>query len=82
VVSTLSKHVDVLHDGSVQLEFRVLAQGKVENVRIISYYPNTVVTEACVRAVKAAKLPPIPSDVLKEQGRNWLDVSTEISTAR
>jgi hypothetical protein len=75
----LAKRFDLLRDaGTLKLTYRVRASGEVESVKVIARV-NQFVTDTCVRTIKAAKLPSIPTSVIKEQGHPWVDVDTEIT---
>jgi hypothetical protein len=75
----LAKRFDLLRDaGTLKLTYRVRASGEVESVKVTARV-NQFVTDTCVRTIKAAKLPPIPASVIKEQGHAWVDVDTEIT---
>lgn len=78
----LASRFDLLRGaGTLKLIYRVRANGDVESVKIISR-ANQFVTDTCVHTIKSAKLPPIPKSVIKEQGREWVDVHTDISLDR
>jgi TonB family protein len=68
-------HFDaVTRSGPVKLTYRVRASGALESVRVTSGNPNSFVAQTFVNAIRSAKFPPIPKAVLKEQGKNWIDI--------
>ena len=79
VVPALTSRLDQLRGaGTVKLTYRVRANGEVGWIKITSGSSNHFVNDTCKQTIKAAKLPPIPKDVLKELHRRWVEVDTEI----
>src|SRR6516162_6499014 len=60
--------------GSVKMSFRVNPDGSVTRIRVLSSTSSESFKDACVRAVKDSKLPPIPKELLQELKENWLEV--------
>ena len=65
--------------GMVKLTYRVRANGTLESVRITEGDPNWFSAQTLVSAIRSAKFLPLPKTVLKEQGKNWLDIHAEIN---
>lgn len=66
--------------GPVKLTYRVRASGALASVRVTSGNPNSFMAQTFVNAIRSAKFPPIPKAVLKEQGKNWIDIDTSFET--
>jgi hypothetical protein len=65
--------------GLLKLTYRVRANGAIESVRITDGDPNWFSARTLVSAIRSAKFLPLPKPVLKEQGKNWLDIHAEIN---
>lgn len=77
-MQTIMAHPELLRAGSVWLTCRIGPRGNVLKVDVISRHRVPGVTETFVAALKSAKFPPIPKEVQKEQGQNWLEVKTNV----
>jgi hypothetical protein len=77
----LTKHFGELRGIELSVGYRVGFRGEVQSVTPTSDQPRAL-NEACIAAVKAAKVPLLPKTVVKEQGRNWIDIETGIGVAR
>ena len=77
----LTKHFGELHGVGLSVRYRVGARGEVQSVTPISNQSRAV-NDACIAAVKALKLSPLPKAVVKEQARNWIEIETGIGIAR
>ena len=76
----LAIHFDQLRQaGSIKIIYRVRADGGVEGVKVFSGRASRIIVETCVRTIKGLKLPPIPKDVIGEQGHSWVEVESEIA---
>ncbi len=82
IVKALVPHFALLRGGTVKLTYRVDVHGNVQSVKVVAAHPNRVITDSCISAIKAAKFPPIPQSLVKEQGHKWVDVNTEIGIDR
>jgi len=65
--------------GLLKLTYRVRASGALESVRITEGDSNWFSAQTLVSAIRSAKFLPLPKAVLKEQGKNWLDIHAEIN---
>lgn len=64
----------------VKLTYRLQASGALKSVKVTSGDPNSFLAQTLVKAVRSAKFPPIPKAVLKEQGRNWVELDFSFET--
>jgi outer membrane biosynthesis protein TonB len=69
----VENNVNDLSLGTVRCSFRLSPDGRVENLKVVSNTSNRLLADISVRAIKDAKLPQLPKNVLKEQGHNWID---------
>jgi len=60
--------------GTVKISFRLNADGTAREIRVRSNTSNQFLADVCVRAIRNAKLPPLPAAVIREQGHAWADV--------
>jgi TonB family protein len=60
--------------GTVTVSFRLNADGTAQDIRVRSNTSNQFLADVCVRAIRNAKLPPLPAAVIREQGHAWADV--------
>jgi hypothetical protein len=65
--------------GLLKLTYRVRANGALESARITDGDPNWFSAQTLISAIRSAKFLPLPKAVLKEQGKNWLDIHAEIN---
>ena len=79
VVPEFAKHRERLKGGSVKVTFRVDRQGRVKDLKVVSTNSNPWAQETATRMIRAAKFPPIPKEVIAEQGHDWVDVEAEWS---
>ena len=66
----------LLQAGSFWLSCRIGSHGEVQKVHVLSRHRVPGITEAFAAALKSAKFPPIPKDVIKQRGENFIDVKT------
>jgi hypothetical protein len=64
--------------GSVWLTCRIGPSGNVQKVDLVSRHRVLGISEGFAAALKSAKFPPIPKEVMKQRGENFLDVKTRI----
>jgi outer membrane biosynthesis protein TonB len=64
---------DLLSVGTVRMDFRILANGHVTGVKIVSNTSNETFATLCKRAVLESKFPPIPDSVRRQLGHDFLD---------
>jgi outer membrane biosynthesis protein TonB len=69
-VSTDSGMIKV---GAVRISFRVMADGHIKNLRIISNTSNEAFANICIHAVQEARIPPIPKSILRPKPEQWID---------
>ena len=77
-IQAVQRQPQLLQGGSVWLTCRISARGDVQKVDVVSRHRLPGITEAFAAALKSAKFPPIPKDVIKQRGDNFLDVKTHI----
>jgi len=77
-IRTLHRQPQLLQGGSVWLTCRMGPRGDVQKVDVVSRHRVPGITEAFAAALKAAKFPPIPKNVMRQRGENFLDVKTHI----
>ena len=66
----------LLQAGSFWLTCRIGSRGEVQKVQVLSRHRIPGITEAFAAALKSAKFPPIPKDVITQRGENFVDVKT------
>jgi len=79
VVPEFAKHREHLKGGSVKVTFRLDREGSVKGLKVVSTNSNPWVQETATRMIRAAKFPPIPKNVIAEQGHDWVDVEAKWS---
>ena len=77
-LQAIQRQPQLLQGGSVWLTCRISARGDVQKVDVVSRHRVPGITESFAAALKSAKFPPIPKDVIKQRGENFLDVKTHI----
>jgi hypothetical protein len=77
-VQAVQAQPHLLQGGSVWLTCRIGPRGDVEKVDVVSRHRVPGITEGFAAALKSAKFPPIPKEVIKQRGENFLDVKTSI----
>jgi len=75
---TIITHPQFLKAGNFWLTCRIGPRGNVQKVEVLSRHRVAGITETFAAALKSAKFPPIPKDVIKQRGENFLDVKTRI----
>ncbi|MFL6515698.1 MAG: energy transducer TonB [Chthoniobacterales bacterium] len=65
--------LDTIAVGRVRLRFRILENGSVTNLKILSNTSNETFSQICVQAVMESKFPSIPASVRQELGLDYLD---------
>ena len=66
--------IDFVNVGTVQLRFVVRADGRVENIRVLSNTSNQSLAICSTRAIVEAEIPPIPAEVARTLAGNKLEV--------
>jgi hypothetical protein len=77
-LQAIQSNPQLLQGGSVWLTCRIGPRGDVQKVDVVSRHRVPGITEGFAAALKSAKFPPIPKDVIKQRGENFLDVKTSI----
>lgn len=72
----LDRRLDHVQFLNIHFRCRIGEHGDVQSVTVLSSNQPRSFSGPLIAALKAAKLPPLPRTVLKEQGRNWIDVDT------
>jgi outer membrane biosynthesis protein TonB len=75
----VQERADLISVGSVKIHFAVTQSGKVEDIRILSGKPNTVLADISLNAISEAEIPPIPPDVAATLDGNRLEVDYDFS---
>ena len=70
----VENNVKNLAVGKVRFTLRITPDGRVENLRIMPNTANRLLASISARSIKDAKLPPVPKNVLLEEGHNWIEV--------
>jgi hypothetical protein len=77
-IQAIQRQPQLLQGGSVWLTCRIGPRGDVQKVDVVSRHRVPGITEGFAAALKSAKFPPIPKEVIKQRGDNFLDVKTSI----
>ena len=77
-MQAIQLHPQLLQGGSVSPTCRIRPRGDVQKVDVVSRHRVPGITEGFAAALKSAKFPPIPKEVIKQRGENFLDVKTHI----
>ncbi len=64
--------------GILKIEFTVEANGGVKNLQITKNEANAILAEFSLKAIREAKLPPMPEDVAKSVGSQGLVIQYDI----
>jgi TonB family protein len=67
----LQKHPERL-TGLVKVALRIDRQGHIHVQKILSSTPNPWMQETTLRVLRTVKLPPMPKEVVAEQGHEWI----------
>jgi hypothetical protein len=77
-LQAIQRQPQLLQGGSVWLTCRIGPRGNVQKVDVVSRHRVPGISEGFAAALKSAKFPPIPKEVIKQRGDNFLDVKTSI----
>ncbi len=77
-IQAIRAQPQLLQGGSVWLTCRIGPRGDVQKIDVVSRHRVPGITEGFAAALKSAKFPPLPKDVIKQRGENFLDVKTHI----
>jgi hypothetical protein len=75
-IKTVKAQPQLLNAGHIWLTCRIGSRGDVQRVDVVSRHRVPGITEAFASALKSAKFPPIPKDVIKQRGEYFIDVTT------
>jgi TonB family protein len=81
LVPELSKHPDRL-SGAVKVALLIDRKGHIQVQKIVSTTSNAWVQATALRVVHAVKLPPMPKEVITEQGYEPVEFQAEWSFER
>ena len=70
----MERYAGMVAVGSTRITFRMMPDGHVKNVRVVSNTSNDAFAHICIAAIAGGKYPPIPATVLKEQPHKWHDM--------
>lgn len=73
-------HADSVTWGILKLEFNVDQDGRVNNLQITKNEANAILVEFSLKAIREAKLPPMPVDVAESVGSRGLLIRYDIIT--
>ncbi|HEY6154905.1 MAG TPA: hypothetical protein VIW07_14295 [Candidatus Udaeobacter sp.] len=76
-IQTIKAQPQLLKAGHLWLTCRIGRRGEVQSVKVASRHPVRGITEAFSTALKAAKFPPIPKEVMIQRGDDFIDVTTD-----
>lgn len=79
IESELLKHPECLKGVSMKLRYVIVPDGHVYNVGVVSIQSDAWVENSAVRALRAAKFPPIPRDVLQQLRTDRLEAEADIN---
>jgi hypothetical protein len=65
--------LDLVSVGTVRMNFRILANGHVTGLRILSNTSNEQLANLCSRAVLESRFPPIPDAVRRETKQDFVE---------
>ena len=65
--------MDLLSTGTLEMTFRVQANGRVTGLKVLSNTSNEAFAQICRAAVLDSKFPPIPDAVRKQLALDYLD---------
>lgn len=65
--------VDMITIGKLTMKFRILANGRVTALKIISNTSNEVFAQVCMASVLESKFPPIPEAVRRQTHQDFID---------
>lgn len=71
-------NADFVTWGILKIEFSVDSHGRVNNLQIIKNEANTILAEFSLKAIREAKLPPMPDDVAESVGAQGLVIQYDI----
>jgi TonB family protein len=78
VLPEWGKHMDKVDAGTVTFRFRVYADGRIADLKIISSTGNRFLEEMSFRCMQTVKLPPVPAELLRDQPDQWLEMETQM----
>ena len=64
---------EMLATGKVELKFRILANGRITGLKLLSNTSNEAFANLCMQAVIESRFPPIPEAVRRQLGHDFLD---------
>ena len=69
----VEKERDMIAVGKVTINFRILADGRITNLKIVGNSSNESFANVSIRAVLEPKLPPIPEAVRRQLHQDFID---------
>jgi TonB family protein len=81
VVPALAKHQNLLN-GNVTFQYRLDREGHLQDLKVVSSTSNRFVENTCLEMIRVTKFPPIPKEVIREQGRDWIELKGEVNIER
>jgi Gram-negative bacterial TonB protein C-terminal len=74
----LQKHPERL-TGMIKVALRIDQEGHIHIQKVLSTSPNRWMQDTAMRVLHSIKLPPMPKDVVAEQGHGWIDFQADWS---
>jgi TonB family protein len=74
----LQKHPERL-TGLVKVALRIDRQGKIHIQKVVSTSPNRWMQNTALHVLRTVKLPPMPKEVVAEQGHEWIEFQADWS---
>ena len=77
----LAKYPERL-SGAIRVALRIDRRGGIQVQKIVSTTSNRCVQDTLLHVVRTVKLPPMPKQVVAEQGHDWVDFQDQWSFER
>jgi hypothetical protein len=74
----LQKHPERL-TGLAKVALRIDRQGKIHIQKVLSTSPNRWMQDTALHVLRTVKLPPMPKEVVAEQGHDWIEFQADWS---
>jgi outer membrane biosynthesis protein TonB len=76
----MNDRIDLVSIGSAHLEAEIDANGKVQNLRVLSNNANEAFANICLQSFQEAQIPPIPPDLVPTLPNGKLPVDIYFTT--
>jgi hypothetical protein len=71
--ASVRSKTDMITVGKLTMKFRILANGRVTGLKVLSNTSNEVFAQVCLAAVLESKFPPIPEAVRRQAHEDFID---------